>query len=254
MIIKAVFILFIVIYKTTDALRCRQCSGASSLLGCIQLVECSDGEECYMDKYTTNTQSTLYYGGCRASTACQAGTVPHMPTGVKSVNCSKCCDDNSTIVECNVNLCGLQATVGQAMQCYHCDSSSGGGSMGDVSGLTTCKGVTTCQSDEICAVEDSMLSGQLIHRYSCRNARLCALLTKRALEQMKLCKDPVAIASGMCGIGKRALQTLCTGCCGDSMCNYGTCFELRNRLYDMWVNGTLDMNSLTTNSVATIVG
>ena len=254
MIFKSLFILSVVIYKTTDALRCRQCSAASSLLSCTRLVECSDSEECYMDKYDTNTQSTLYYGGCRASTICQAGTVPHMPIGVKAVNCSECCDDNSTNVECNINLCGLNATAGNAMQCYHCDSSSGGGAMGDVSDSNTCTGVTTCQTDEICAVEDSMLSGKLVHRYSCRNARLCSMVTKMALEQMKRCKDPIAIVSGMCGNDKRALQTLCTGCCGDDMCNYGTCFELRNRLYDMWVNETLDMNSLTTISAGSLVG
>ena len=210
-----------------------------------------------MDKYVTNQHSSVYYGGCRASTACQAGAVPHLPTGVQSVGCSRCCDDNSTIVECNVNLCGIHASVGsKATQCYFCDSDSHG-SQGDVSNPSSCKGITTCQTDEMCGVDDFALAGQTMHKYSCRNARICAFLMKRALDDMKLCNgqnpDPA-----LCGNVKRtAGMRVCTACCGDSMCNSGTCLEVMDNLYDQWTNGTLDMRTLKTTSSAsagTIVG
>ena len=260
MFIKTVLVLFIVFYEKTDAQRCRQCVGATSLLSCTQSLQCGDDEECYMDKYVTNQHASVYYAGCRASTTCQAGAVPHLPAGVQSVSCSKCCDANSTSgIECNVNLCGIQTTVSKATQCYFCDSSRDG-SMDEVSDPTSCTGVTTCQADEVCGVDDIALSGHTMHRYTCKNARLCAFLTKRALEDMKRCKDPAAIASGLCGssVGKRSAgMTICTACCGDSMCNYGTCLEVLDNLYDMWTNGTLDVNTLKTISSAatgTIVG
>ena len=211
-----------------------------------------------MEKYVTNQHSSLYYGGCRASTACRAGALPHLPTGVQSVSCSRCCDDNSTIVECNVNLCGIKATLGtssKATQCYFCDSDSGG-SMGDVSDPSSCTGITMCQADQMCGVDDIALGGQTMHKYRCMNARLCAFLMKRVLDDMKICRqnsDP-----NFCGNVKRSAGTSdCTACCGDSMCNTGTCQEVMDDLYHLWTNGTLDMRTLKTTSSAsagTIVG
>ena len=166
MFTKIAAMLLIVLYETTDALRCRQCNGATSLFSCTMSLDCSDDEECYMEKYVTNQHSSLYYGGCRGSTACRAGALPHLPTGVQSVSCSRCCDDNSTIVECNVNLCGIKATVGtssKATQCYFCDSDSGG-SMGDVSDPSSCTGITMCQADQMCGVDDIALGGQTMHK------------------------------------------------------------------------------------------
>ena len=241
--------------QSTDALRCRQCNGVTSLYSCTTSVDCSDDEECYMDKYVTNLHSGVYYGGCRATTTCQAGAVPHLPTGVQSVSCSKCCDDNSTNVECNVNLCGIMASVGsKANQCYFCDSDNFG-SIGDVSDPASCTTLTTCQADEMCGVDDISLGGQMTHKYSCRNARICSFLMKRVLDDMIVCRqnpDP-----NFCGNVKRSSgMRVCTACCGDNMCNAGTCKDVMEHLYELRVNGTLDMNTLkeTSSATGTIVG
>ena len=79
---------------------------------------------------------------------------------------------------------------------------------------------------------------------------------KRVLDDMKICRqnpDP-----NFCGNVKRSAgMSVCTACCGDSMCNTGTCQEVMDDLYDLWTNGTLDMRTLKTTSSAsagTIVG
>ena len=70
---------------------------------------------------------------------------------------------------------------------------------------------------------------------------------------MKLCKqhpDPA-----YCGNMKRSTgMTLCSACCGDDVCNKGTCQDVKNNLYKLYVNGTLDMHTLTTTSGGTILG
>ena len=135
-------------------------------------------------------------------------------------------------------------------RCYFCDSSSGGSS-GDVSNPSLCTTITTCQPDEICGVEDAVLGGQSVHRYGCKNARICTLLMQMALQDMDRCnKDPI-----LCGNVKRSAgMTVCTACCGDDLCNKGTCKDVMNNLYKLYANGTLDMHTLTATTAGTIVG
>ena len=36
---------------------------------------------------------------------------------------------------------------------------------------------------------------------------------------------------GNCGNRKRSAQHLCTACCGDNLCNRGSCFEILSKFY-----------------------
>lgn len=257
MVTKVILILFFVYLESAVGLRCRYCSNAASLDFCTRQIECSDSEECYMDQYVTQLNTNVFYGGCRSSSSCSSGVSSHLPAGMKLLNCSSCCSENRTNgIECNVELCGIDATgSGGAGQCYFCDSSNAGSGQSSVDDPDKCGTITTCQSDEICGVKLLKLwSGQSEHAYTCINMRLCSLLTRRALQEMDYCRDPAHIASGSCGNIKRAGQQVCTACCGDTLCNHGSCNDVLDRLYHMWKAQTLDFVTMKNVSISTGAG
>ena len=136
-----------------------------------------------------------------------------------------------------------------ALQCIQCNN---------VSYPSSCTKLTTCQPDEICGIDDRV-SGQIMHTYGCMNARMCTSFTQLELI-LKRCEQHPGPAN--CVGVKRATisitSSLCLVCCGDNLCNKGTCLEVIDHLYKLYVNGTLDMNTLkatsTSSSAGTIVG
>lgn len=255
MVVKVILFLVFLYCDNAEAVRCRRCVNARSLDDCTTQAECS--EECYMDKYVTSSLSTVFYGGCRSKNTCQTGVGLHLPTAVQSVNCSSCCDTNTTNgVECNVGLCGIKASRTGLTQCYSCNSDGFGG-QGDVDDPKKCISITSCPMDQVCGSQIYSMAASHTYRFRCVNKRLCTLLTQRALEDMRRCKDPAHIATGQCANLKRSGMQMCTACCGDDLCNHASCFDVLDRLYQLWQAGALDFHTLKSNTsspITSIVG
>lgn len=239
--IKALLFVVVVCLTGTDAVRCRRCTNALTLDDCTTSVYCASGEECYMDEIRTIQRTIVFNAGCRAKAVCSSGSLSGGVIGKRDnelirrsgdiVACSRCCDQNVTHgYECNAKMCGIKPSSTNAGMCYFCDSSRSGG-QGDVAHPTACGTTTSCQPDEICGAQLFQLGRTQTHRYTCLNRRICTLLTQRAIEDIKRCKDPAEIAAGNCDHLKRAGLQMCSVCCADALCNSGTCYEIIDRLY-----------------------
>ncbi|XP_060574606.1 uncharacterized protein LOC132732231 [Ruditapes philippinarum] len=252
-------VLFIVYFTSKSAngqtgptvtLTCRSCNRASSLDQCSGSITCGVNEICYLDELITDQKTVVYNAGCRAKDVCNAGTSKPSIVGKRElqkrgdlVACSACCNRPrySGEPECNTRLCGIKYANTNTSTCYSCDSSSSG--QGDVHEPQDCISQSVCQSNEACGVQRYDYLGSDSHRYVCLPKLICTLLTKEALKRMEECRQ--SHDSNICGnVGKRSLVNVCTACCGDGLCNTGTCEQLLDRIYNLWKGGALDLHTL----------
>lgn len=254
---SALLILILFYLKHSDALWCRKCENVFTLDDCTCSVECAAGEKCYMDEGVTENLTIVYNGGCRATDECQHGypignkrNVDHRQRDQPLFACSRCCDVPFPLgSECNTKLCGIKSMAQRAnsSQCYFCDSTKPDG-QGDVENPRMCGTLIKCQTDELCGSEMFISGGKITQRFMCKEKKVCLLHTLRALDEMRRCKDPLHYASASCNNRRSARHRVCTTCCGDPLCNNDTCFEVLERLYKLWENNQLDLNTLQTRS------
>ncbi|XP_045194453.2 proteoglycan 4-like [Mercenaria mercenaria] len=245
----------------TTFLTCKKCDRVSSLDSCSGSVKCADDEICYMDELITDQSTVVYTGGCRSKVVCKAGVSGSPSVGKRGlqkrsdlVACSRCCDikKKSGALDCNARLCGIKYTDTNSTRCYLCDNNRADAEQGDVDIPQDCLSETTCQPNEACGSERLDLSGKDSHKYTCLPKRICTLLTKESLKRKDECvTNPDPAVCGNVGTGKRAATNQCTACCGDGLCNSGTCEQVIDRLYNLWKGGALDFDTLKQKSQPT---
>ncbi|XP_045208636.2 uncharacterized protein LOC123560518 [Mercenaria mercenaria] len=220
---------------SNTTIRCRLCNRASTLSDCNKLVTCdSILEECYMDQLRTDQLTVVFEGGCRAKDVCSR-------SGRKRgdlVLCSRCCAFEE---DCNKRLCGIKDdTIGNS-QCYKCNHQRAD---------MPCVNLAPCQPNEMCYISQKDVGGRDTFDSGCFSKLVCHSVMALAYENYRVCvlnatvPGPGLTWNERCGdIGKRQ-TTVCTSCCADTACNYGTCEELRDRLFKMAEVGKFDMKTL----------
>ncbi|XP_060577281.1 uncharacterized protein LOC132734538 [Ruditapes philippinarum] len=199
-----------------------------------------------MEQVVTDTQSIVYNGGCQSKQVCAVAS-GSTPVGKKRemITCSRCCN---TADDCNKRLCGLQEPSTNSVRCYHCDHRTS--SQSEVKDPDTCVTLGYCQPNEKCYVSQYDVGGRDTYFYGCLNKVVCETLMKSAYQDYLVCvanKTQTLSNSdrdNICGIINKRSAFLCTSCCGDNGCNYGTCKELRERLFNLALLGKFDFSTL----------
>ncbi|XP_045192188.2 uncharacterized protein LOC123548740 [Mercenaria mercenaria] len=241
---KGLFVLFIIMLwirsgtsqtASTTTIRCRLCNNAFTLSDCNKLVTCdSTLEECYMDEVITEQRMVVYQGGCRAKDVCSRSGKRNSKT-----TCSSCCGFED---DCNKRLCGIKDDTVNISQCYSCDHRRSD---------RPCLTLTSCHSNEMCYMRQEDVGGVDRFTSGCLSKLVCEHLMKRAYDFFRICGANSTLPEAgltwvqVCGNrnNKRA-TALCTSCCADQACNYGTCHELNRRLFYLAENGKFDINTL----------
>ncbi|XP_053381299.1 uncharacterized protein LOC123555592 [Mercenaria mercenaria] len=245
----------------TSSLTCKKCDRVSSLDSCTGSTKCAADEICFMDEIITDQLNVVYTGGCRSKVVCKSGVGGASYVGKRSlqkrsdsVACSRCCDVKKKTgeLECNARLCGIRYTNTDSVRCFVCDTDIAGAKQGDVDMPEHCMSNTTCQVNEACSVERLYDYGETRHKYTCLRKRICLLLTKEALKRKDECvANPDPAICGHAGMRKRTANNMCTACCGDGLCNSGSCEQVIDRLYNLWKGGVLDFDNLQVKAIST---
>ncbi|XP_022343962.2 uncharacterized protein LOC111137028 [Crassostrea virginica] len=157
---------------------CFRCSREVLPTTCSNVVTCGPHELCAIEKGVDLLGNAVFWSGCKSKPECSARKKRSSPVDVL-VTCSECCDGNF----CNAKGCGETGfpTDGNRL-CFNClfmDSPS------------NCSRVVQCQKDEVCYLEESVLSDTTVYRSGCR--------------VLQECKE----------------QRPCGGCCLGNYCNSG---------------------------------
>ncbi|XP_045199492.2 uncharacterized protein LOC123553861 [Mercenaria mercenaria] len=229
-----------------NLLRCRSCSRARDLLDCNHLAFCDATlEDCYMEQIFTDQHTVEYNGGCRSKSLC-AQTSASTSVGKKraSVGCSSCCNSGD---DCNKRLCGIKDPSIQSSECYKCDHRTS--EQSEVRDPAKCITLGYCQQNEVCYVTQSDIMGSDIFFYGCQSKLRCQIVMETAYEFYKVCVANVTLPPFMsrseyCGNLGRRSASLCTSCCADGGCNYGSCKNLNDRIFKLALQGKFDMKTL----------
>ncbi|KAL4235960.1 hypothetical protein ACF0H5_004348 [Mactra antiquata] len=222
---------------SSNTLKCRLCQRASRLSDCNSLVLCdSTLEECYMDELITDQRTVVYTGGCRGKDICQRNNL-----GKRSdlVSCTRCCSSGT---DCNKRLCGIPDDTLNRTECYSCGLQSS--VQASVRQPENCISLTTCNSHEMCYTSTHWDAGVDTHVFGCANERLCKPLMQVAYEEWKRCVKHTHGTNVDCGGISTRSFTICSSCCNYGGCNTETCYEQRDRLFELAWNGKLDINTL----------
>ncbi|KAH3800757.1 uncharacterized protein LOC127837589 isoform X3 [Dreissena polymorpha] len=217
-----------------DQLKCRLCNNALELGDCTKQAVCDNRtEECYMDQVVTETLNILYRGGCRGRELCKGGTAGAIGKRDEVVSCSQCCSNQD---DCNKHLCGLRQDNTNTSQCYFCDSSKS--DQASVSKPSDCITLTTCDPDQVCYAHNEYNPGSATtFKYGCQNKYMCKVLMRNVFEFMSRCAGS---SSAEC----QHDSVNCDVCCGDGACNFDDCKQIKARLYNLWVLGKLNNDTL----------
>lgn len=205
--------------------KCMYCNRAANISDCAtNLIECSDAEECYLEKITTQELKTAYVAGCRSKTVC--ALMASLGSGRKRsdyTNCVECCNSAPTQEHgpCNANLCG-ETGLSKA-GCLVCDdlvrSAQGG-----------CTNRQVCQDTQVCANAVHIVGGDILYRYYCEERHICAIALGNNV-------DGHIIGEVVKRVNNAENQGLivCSACCYGNDCNQEECFDLKKK------NITIDM-------------
>merc|ERR1711860_28656 len=246
-----VTVVVISVYLISDAegLLCTACSKASSLDDCNHKVQCGANEMCYMDEVITEQLTVQYNGGCRARDVCGSAASSTGPIGRRKrelIACSRCCDfDEKNGKACNSKLCGIKSSAINSSQCYFCDHRDSDQS--EVTKPEDCLTLATCQHNEMCFVQQQNLAGRDSFLYGCYSEKLCVFLMGKVFEEMAACYGPNPDKAYCQGLISKRSTNLCNVCCADGGCNYGSCQDIKLRLWNLYNNGVFDPATLTQN-------
>ncbi|XP_062609429.1 uncharacterized protein LOC134271201 [Saccostrea cucullata] len=185
---------------------CFTCNDVSNMHLCsITTTTCGDGEECYLEKVTTENLEVHINAGCRSKQVCDIlASLGGRRRDI--VNCAECCVNPPGASEpCNSRLCGQQPLVTtvspsavpglKCMSCHHALS------------IHECRKTTVdCQHNEECYFE-SVTTTDLKVKFNagCRSRAVCNLMSSLGPK-----------------IGKRDLVN-CAECCSDPPDSDGPC-------------------------------
>ncbi|XP_052789900.1 uncharacterized protein LOC128224189 [Mya arenaria] len=221
-----------------NKLYCWLCTNARSLSDCRIEICDNRTESCYMDQVITAAFQVVYRSGCRATAQCsgQIGLIGRRDMEEEEersrrqnelVACSRCCNMDSN---CNQRLCGISNNNVNVSMCHYCDSSANDVTH-DVTNPTDCITYTICDYDEVCTAETEYTAGKISFRYGCGKISICRVLMREAFKYMQLCEG----REGHRGCEFESVA-ICNACCAGGGCNYGSCHDLRERLYRVWKN------------------
>ncbi|KAH3799973.1 uncharacterized protein LOC127839335 isoform X1 [Dreissena polymorpha] len=213
-------------------LRCRICTNALQLTDCSRVAVCDNRtEECFMDNILTVSYQSVYVGGCRSRQQCNGDPMASVGKKETLYICSSCCSNED---DCNRRVCGIHDNNVSVSQCYHCDSS--------IMDPRNCVTFSTCDTNEVCFAKSNYVPGSpLTFAYGCQSKYLCKALMTNIFHYLDTCfgnfgKTPEC----------QHESTMCNTCCADGGCNFGTCKEIRDRLYQLYKKGLFSLDTMKT--------
>ncbi|XP_052220246.1 uncharacterized protein LOC127837324 [Dreissena polymorpha] len=215
-------------------LSCYICERQETYEGCTaHITTCADDQECFMDELVTAT-NVYYSAGCRSKGICLAsGTGVGKRTVAKRQDielrsCSRCCSSSNF---CNGLLCGINSGVNNTgyQRCYYCENTHD---------QNDCNNIVTCDQDQVCGTHVGIApGGRFVFNYNCQPKRQCVAATQFIVEHYR---DQLIQAT----VGKRTTAS-CNICCGDTLCNFGSCTEQARKMALLLNNQTFDLSTLT---------
>ncbi|XP_062599971.1 uncharacterized protein LOC134261560 [Saccostrea cucullata] len=204
--------------------KCMYCNRAANVSDCsTNIIECSDAEECYLEKITTQELKTAYVAGCRSQSVC--ALMQSLGSGRKRsdyTNCVECCNSAPTTEHgpCNANLCGEKGVSKSG--CLVCDDlvrTKGG-----------CTNRQVCQDTQVCGTAIHIVGGDVLYRYFCEERHICA-----AALQNNVDGHIIGAVNKRVNSAENQGLVVCSACCFGNDCNQEGCLELKKK------NITVDM-------------
>ncbi|KAK3602186.1 hypothetical protein CHS0354_004702 [Potamilus streckersoni] len=234
-------------------LECRICRNAIYLEDCKESQICAINEECYIEEIITPQLQVVFNAGCRSKAICSTTqTKRKRADGVSLIACSHCCEDrktNTSSLECNVKLCGIETNSDHTNQCYYC-ADEDEAKQADVTDPTMCRKIKFCSDTEVCRATVKSISNKTVHEFGCYGLLPCQMLTIYALKGEGVdahINVPHLIQTGEIQFnnGRKRQTTVCDICCGDGLCNSDSCFSVRKRIIPFVQAGKFNFTTLT---------
>ncbi|KAL4218713.1 hypothetical protein ACF0H5_021301 [Mactra antiquata] len=183
--------------KSSQGLRCHQCTGVTDPHYCSMVVHCDPGEECHTEKVIGEDSTVFYNSGCQDVQLCQLAA-----NGKRSELhvCEGCCGTDL----CNSELCPVNNNTTPGVQCYQCD---------EVDDPKDCQNRITCADSEQCIVQ-KYVNDNMDIKYSlgCETVQRCHLLetlSRRSTQMCNECCDTPGCNRHKCQNGSTIVDNTC---------------------------------------------
>uniref|UniRef100_A0A194AP13 Sodefrin-like factor n=1 Tax=Pinctada fucata TaxID=50426 RepID=A0A194AP13_PINFU len=216
-------------------IECASCELAPTIGECmLKKTICGDGEECFLEKVTTDQLTIAFNAGCRSEKVCriQEMLAAGSPTGRRSlasgdtvsfrekenernrrnilINCAECCDAiPNEYGPCNAKLCNQRPNA-TLKQCLKCDNYHAGPNL--------CTTRDTCQDTEVCHTGIRIVDNLVRYEYGCEDKHRCKAFIQNINKTDSLGKRD--------GVGVK----ICDACCDGHECNRKDCFEIQKSM------------------------